>query len=445
MNPLQSARTSRDKRFDGKFFVAVKTTKIFCRNICRVKLPKEENVEYFDFAAQAQAAGYRPCLRCRPESAPHSWAWQGTETTVKRALKLIREDLSQDLESITARLGISDRYLRKLFEQHLAISPKQFQLTEKLLFAKSLLHQTPLTIEQVAQSSGFSSSRRLQENMKKGFFLTPSEIRKQTEQSATSLRVFLSYREPYNWQHIRDFLAFRAIEPIEHVTDHSYHKKFTWNGIKGAFTATINYEKSGFDVEIELTDMRVLYQVIDNIRRVLDLDADIAEIENKLLSSGIPKNQLNTGIRLPGVWSVFEAGVRAVLGQQVSVKAAINHVKHLVTEIKGEYADAFPLPEEVANTDLSFLKMPERRKASLSELARLCAEPEGELNLESWLAIKGIGPWTVAYAEMRGLSMPDVWLNSDLVIKKMLSKYQIDELQVRPWRSYLTIQLWSYA
>lgn len=447
----QQARLSRDRRFDGRFFVAVKTTGIFCRNICPANLPKEENVEYYTHAAQALEKGYRPCLRCRPDSAPSSYAWLGVETTVVRAMKLLRDFPESGLEDIAQRLGISDSYLRKLFREHLGVSPKQFQLTEQLLFAKKLLHETHLSVEQVATTAGFQSARRLQQNLKDTMQLTPTQIRQQQSQQDKQLHLYLSYTPDYYWRQVRDFWQIRAVHGMETVTEDSYARSFNWQGDRGYFCAQIEPERFRFKVTLSLQNYQNLRFVLRNIKRVLDLDTDYSVVKAGLLKTGLRVEQLTPGIRIPGVWCLFEAGCRAVLGQQVSVKAAVNKVAQLTDEL-GETISAehqltrlFPSAEAVAKSDLGFLKMPEARKRALLSLAQYIHEHPEDNNPDNWLDIKGIGPWTVAYAKMRGQSEPDIWLGTDLVIKKQIEQFSLNTDVAAPWRSYLTFQLWDHA
>lgn len=461
----QQARMSRDRRFDGRFFVAVKTTGIFCRNVCPANAPKEENVEYYQHATQALQKGFRPCLRCRPDSAPNSYAWLGVETTLVRGMRLLREhafkdDADSSLLNIADRLGISDGYLRKLFRERLGVSPKQYQLTEQLLFAKKLLHETHLCVEQVAASAGFQSARRLQHHLKETMKLTPTQIRQQQgaqKESFVNQRVqlCLSFRPPYCWQQVRDFWAVRAIPGMETVTENSYARSFHWEGSKGDFCATIEPHNYRFKVELSLDNYNNLQSVLHNIRRILDLETDYLVVQQGLLATGLTEPQLTNGLRIPGVWSLFEAGCRAVLGQQVSVKAAINKVAQLTQEL-GESQEMnngltrfFPTPEAVAKNDLDFLKMPQARKNALRALAvfvvEQCRQNDKYAEPEQWLDIKGIGPWTVAYARMRGLSEPDIWLGTDLVIKKQIQQFDLKTYKAAPWRSYLTFQLWDHA
>lgn len=451
MLEYQQARLSRDKRFDGRFFVAVKSTHIFCRNICPAKLPKEENVEYFELAAQALNKGYRPCLRCRPDSAPNSYAWLGSATTLIRAMRLLRAEPQLGFDDIAAKLGISDGYLRKLFREKLGISPKQFQLSEQLLFAKKLLHETNLSVEQVAHNCGFQSSRRLQDNMQKAMQLTPTQIRKSQAQPTQSLRVKVPISSHYNWPLVRNFLARRAIPSIEEVSESSYEKCFRWKDAKGRFKATYEAHTNHFDVAIQSNDYSDLRAIINNIKRVLDTETDFDLIQSALLASGIEKNTIVPGLRVPGVWDVFEAGCRAILGQQVSVTAAVNAVSLLAEklgqqEVNGDDLNRyFPLPQAVADSDLAFLKMPNSRRQALRSFAEYMSLSKQPEQLDQWLDIKGIGPWTINYAKMRGLSEPDIWLDGDLVVKKRIEDRGIQAEKAAPWRSYLTLQMWSEA
>lgn len=447
----QRARLTRDGRFDGKFFVAVKSTGIFCRPICPAPTPKEQNVEYFELAQSAMQAGYRPCLRCRPDSAPGSCAWRGVDTTVERAVGLIKSYPQLTLLQICEKLGVSDRYLRALFSKKLGISPKQFKRFDQLLFAKQLLHQSHLTIEQVAQASGFSSARRLQDNMQSGMQLTPSQIRKQLPNAEgkrdNHLHLHMTFRSPYHWPQVRDFLARRAIAGIETVTNSSYARTFTLDGSHGWFEAEFNPLKGRFDIELQVEDLSKIHSVVAHIRRLLDIDADPVVIAQGLKDCGLREELIVTGLRIPGIWDSFEAGCRAILGQQISVAAAINLVTLLAEKCGTSHpmGRLFPSAEAVANSDLLFLKMPAARRECLKRFAVFYSENQHVFDLSQWQNLKGIGPWTVAYAQMRGQSQPDIWLKSDLIIKQQLAKYQLNADAAAPWRSYLTFQLWSLA
>ncbi|WP_041415916.1 Ada metal-binding domain-containing protein [Shewanella halifaxensis] len=483
----RKARLARDPRFDGQFFIGVFTTKIYCRPICPAVSPKEENVRYFDSALQAANAGLRPCLRCRPDSAPLSYAWKGTQTTLERAKVIIDAgELSGDdglsVEALSERLGISSRYLRKLFSEKMGVSVKGYVQYRQLMFAKQLLHQTQLSITQVAFAAGFNSIRRFNEVFKQALQLTPSALRKAStkrppsdelqQQGQITLRLQLSYRPPLAWTQQHRFYEVRAVEQMEWLEDPlSYGRSFTLNGVSGYFNAKLDAKANVFNVDIVLDNESGLSQlsfIISSIRRVLDLDANVLEIDSVLASLDPLGKQMIPGLRLPGVWSAFEAGCRAILGQQVSIIQASKLLNQLVLAygeqrlIGAKQVTLFPLPETIAKAELNELKMPGVRKSALNALGQFVSDnPEAEV--EQWLSIKGIGPWTTAYAKMRGLSYPDVLLCGDLVVKKrVLSLYAAkadklatsngyDELtqelakHVAPWGSYLTFQLWNLS
>jgi len=445
----QKARLSRDPRFDGKFFTAVKTTGIYCRPICPATTPQEQNVTYFPSAIEAANAGYRPCLRCRPDSAPGSPAWKGVNTTLDRAIRLIDEGVLQDhsLDKLAERLGISDRYLRQLFKKHLGISPKQYALYQQCLFAKKLLHQTKLPIIQVSLASGFNSVRRFNDCFQSLLSLTPSKIRKSGAKNSKALQLQLSYRPPYDWSYVRGFFMARAIPTLEWCDEKSYGRTFEWLGNFGDFTAQHVEHKNRFDVTIELDDITNLRPIVNNIRRILDLDVDIQAVEQDLRQCCGDTSLIKTGLRLPGIWSMFEAGIRTILGQQISVVAARKLVSTLVAELGQSNGknQVFPLPQSIAGSDLDFLKTPASRKQTLRNLAQHYIDSENPNDPQQWLALKGIGPWTVGYAKLRGLSDPDIYLGGDLGVKKAILKsgHDLNPEQASPWRSYLTFQLWN--
>ena len=449
----RQARLSRDARFDGKFFVAVKTTKIFCRPICPAPSPKEANVVYYQTAPQALNEGFRPCLRCRPDSAPNSYAWKGVDTTIERAIRLLSESSFLPINQICDKLGISDRYLRSLFEQKVGQSPKQYQLYQQMLFAKYLLHETALPIEHVAQASGFQSARRLQDIMQKHMRLTPKQIRAKKKLMHPTLVLNIPFRPPYNWPHLRDFLALRAVDGMEEIGADYYKRTVAIGDTVGYFIAEYQEQQHCFKVTLCLNEQTHLKAVLFHIRRVLDIDADINLIESAIKQTGLDISDSDSGIRLPGVWSAFEAGCRAILGQQISVVAAIKLLSKLVYEL-GEPAEKeytpdqslnirFPSPNAVANSSLEFLGMPQKRRDSLRVFAEHCVESANEENVDGWLSIKGVGPWTINYAKMRGLSEPDIWLGTDLVIKKRLNSHPIKPELASPWGSYLTFHMWN--
>ncbi|MCL1048303.1 helix-turn-helix domain-containing protein [Shewanella abyssi] len=496
----RKARLARDARFDGQFFTGVITTGIYCRSICPAVSPKEENVRYFDSPFKAANAGLRPCLRCRPDSAPGSFAWKGVATTLERAVSLIDMGVltgvdAISIEQLSARLGVSSRYLRKLFTEGVGTSVKQYAQYRQLMLAKQLLHQTELSITQVGLAAGFNSIRRFNEVFKQILKLTPSSFRKQavpvntnTQVSCHStviepvicaaeplkLSVELFYRPPFAWQQQHDFYQIRAVHNMEWLeSDNNYGRSFTTNGVSGYFDAKHNKIRNSFNIDIVLENEQGLVElsaIIANIKRVLDLDANMQAIEQVLHLLAPLQQKIIPGLRLLGTWSSFEAGCRAVLGQQVSIIQASKLLNQLVLAygerriIANKEVVLFPTAEVIANASLEELKMPGARKLALNALGKFVTQyPAAELN--DWLSIKGIGPWTIAYAQMRGASSPDVLLCGDLVVKKrVLALYQqysetpnqaleIDysaltkdiATTVSPWGSYLTFQLWNLS
>lgn len=454
---FQQARLSRDARFDGQFFVAVKTTGIYCRPICPAPAPKENNVEYFKASISAVNHGYRPCLRCRPDAAPDSFAWKGKNTSFERALSLINEGAlaSQSISQLADRLGISSRYLNTLFQDNLGTSAKSYAQHQQLMFAKSLLQQTSMSITDIAFASGFKSLRRFNDCFQNKLKLTPSSLRKNKTTDANTISLFLSYRPPYAWSQLKNFLKHRAISPIEWLDDNSYGRSFNWpssntgethKNIYGQFTATHNAEKNGFEVNISINNITYLMPVVRNIRRILDLDAAIDNIDERIESINGFNGKICSGLRLPGTWNLFEAGVRAILGQQISVAGALKLVATLVEHYGKKEGDLtlFPTPSDLLNKDLSELKMPASRRVTLLNLANFMDE-NPQKPPDEWIQLKGIGPWTIDYVKMRGLSNPNIWLGGDLGIKKAINQQgdTFNPEDASPWQSYLTFQVWN--
>ena len=468
LQKYKQARISRDPRFDGVFFVLVKTTGIFCRNICTVRLPYEENVSYAQNAVEAIELGYRPCLRCRPDSAPNSYAWQGTGTTLNRAIRLMTEDCTISLPELYEKLGISDRYLRKLFAQGIQTNPIQFLTIQRVLMAKRLLQETNFSIENVADSAGFSSARQLQHHFRKYLNLSPRQVR---NSQAKKLRIeslpdqpggnngendnfdhkselFLSYRPPYAWEQLRDFFALRQLQLNETIKANSIIKIFRIED--EAILVEMEHIPSnhGFVVRFPTRCSKHTVSIIKKVKHMLDLDAQPDLISAALESAGIPAERQIPGIRIPGVPDLFETGCRAILGQQVSVKAAVNKLNQLLEIFGNNLPKAFPSSTDLSKSDLEQLKVPVARRNSLLALANSLNEKQ-DLPVTDWISIKGIGPWTVNYVLMRGKSDTDIWLDSDLVIKQRCAKlaengWRILPEKAAPWRTYLTLSLWAF-
>lgn len=457
---FKKARASRDARFDGLFFVGVTTTGIYCRPICPAPTAKEENVEYYGQAWQAQEAGYRPCLRCRPDASPASPAWKGTDTSFYRALKLIDNGAleQQSLEQLAERLGMGSRYLRKLFQDKLGIAPLAYSHHRKCEFAKQLLQNSQLKISDVAMASGFGSLRQFNQHFKNYTKLTPRDVRRgKLSSQANELELPLYYRPPYNWSRLHDFLEHRLLHDVEWLDENHYGRRIQWEDTLGEFTAHHQADKHRFVIKLKLNRLDKLHHIVKNIRRVLDLDANSEAIFQHLQNSLGKESKLGKalipGLRLPGIWNSFEAGVRAIIGQQITVVAARTQLGYLIKgcgQATGHNGFYFPTPKDIQGNALNCLKMPGARKESLRQLARYYAlqthDPaQQDIHDDDWLAIKGIGPWTVNYANMRGLSHPDIFISGDLGIKKAMDIYgeALDPSQCSPWQSYLNMQMWS--
>lgn len=442
------ARLARDNRYDGLFYTAVNSTGIFCRPICPARAPAEQHVQYYFTAAAALAAGYRPCLRCRPDSAPGSPAWHGSQTTLHRALSLIDNGaLQQSTQAALAqRLGISERYLRSLFQQHLGMAPKQYALCQQVLFAKKLLHETALTVSEVAFASGFNSLRRFNDAFKQQLLLTPSQIRRRNVPQSNVITLELNYRPPLAWQIMLQFWQTRSVQGIEWVTDNSYGRTFCYQQKAGWFTVAPLTDHS-LQLNIHWNASHGLFSLIQQLRRLLDLDANMLQIEQHLSAHPLFSRGIISGLRIPGVWNSWEGGVRAILGQQVSVAGARTQLTRLVQALGQPLADdkkLFPTPLAVLDSDLQMIKVPQQRRATLKALANLLIQ-QPDIDPMQWLSLKGIGLWTVNYARMRGLSDSDIWLAGDLGVKKALARADADNVnpdKLAPWRSYATFQLW---
>jgi AraC family transcriptional regulator, regulatory protein of adaptative response / DNA-3-methyladenine glycosylase II len=464
------ARRTRDPRFDGQFFIGVLTTRIYCRPICPARPPKEENVQYFSTAAAASEAGFRPCLRCRPECAPGSPAWLGTSTTVSRALRLIGEsELQEDgMDALAARLGIGPRHLRRLFLQHLGASPIAIMQTRRLHFAKKLIDETRLEMHEIALAAGFGSVRRFNDTFHKTYQRTPTHLRR-LQRSAPTLpeneyRVSLRFRPPFCWSALLDFLAPRAIPGVEAVEDGSYRRIFSLNNHIGWLEASLDEPGSAISLLIRFPEPRWLFQIVERVRRLFDLSADPEEITSHLRRDPMLTNRTTSrpGLRIPGCWDGFELAVRAILGQQVTVAGATTLSGRLVRTfgtpvvVSQKLTHLFPSPEKLAENDLARIGLPKARAHSLRSLARAVCDGEiaftGIVNVEEFLGrlceLPGIGAWTAQYVAMRALGEPDAFPTGDLGLLHATGLRNLRELEKRaeawrPWRAYAAMYLWQ--
>lgn len=471
----ERARRARDHRYDGRFFTAVKTTGIYCRPVCPAPQPKSRNVEYFDTSAQAAQQGYRPCLRCRPETAPHSPSWQGSVTTVRRAVRLIHDgELSdQSLASFAERLGVSDRHLRRLFDTHVGVSPQAYALNHRLLFAKQLLSETRLPVLDVAVASGFSSRRRFNDAFQRQFALTPSQLRKPSAARHPGIVVKLRYRPPFDFQGMLSFLSARTLEGVEGVEDGTYYRSFTWEEQQGWFSLTQDSKENALLATVHCSEPRAYLPVVQRIRQVFDLDASPIEIHRALRKDAHLKPRLKRipGLRLPGIWSEFEAIIRAIVGQQISVQAARTILSRLCDRFGQPLVGAaqsaqplagalslrctFPSPRALASADLKGMGLTRARARWVRGAAEAYAggfeAGAGDLDsrVKKLCSLPGIGPWSAHYTCIRALQEPDAFPASDLGLYRALGLEKGTPKQTeamaeawRPWRAYAVMCLW---
>ena len=327
-NVCSRARLSRDPRFDGKFFIGVTGSGVYCRSTCPAPTAHEKNCRYFPTAAAAAEAGFRPCLRCRPESSPGTPAWLGTSTTVSRALRLIAESGLEDggVEALAQRLGIGSRHLRRLFLRHLGATPVAVAHTRRMHFAKKLIDETSLPMNQIADASGFGTVRRFNAGIRKFYHRTPTQIRhlaRQKEIQPTNQYVFrLNFRPPYHWPGVLDFLALRCTPGVEAVEAGHYRRTISVDGGHGYFEVSLDQDRHVLVSRIEFENPRWLFMIVERIRAMFDLNADWISISETLRTDPIlaERLQLDPGLRVAGCWDAFELAIRAILGQQVNVK-----------------------------------------------------------------------------------------------------------------------------
>ena len=457
----QRARLARDARFDGCFFIAVKTTRIYCRPICPARPPKEENVTYYISAAAAAEAGYRPCLRCRPEASPGTPAWIGAPVTVVRALRLIGEDALEEtgVDGLAERLGVGSRQLRRLFVQHVGASPTAVAQTRRAHFAKRLIDETDLAFADIAMTAGFGSIRRFNAAFQQIYGRTPSELRRRVATKPVaardSFRLRLAFRKPYNWEGISNFFSLRAIPGIETVANEFYRRTIALNGVAGLLE--IRPENDFLDVRIDFPDTRMLFGIVERVKRMFDVSADVPRIEEHLSRDPELRRlvERRPGLRIPGAWDPFELTVRAVLGQQISVKGASTLAGRIAGRFGVPFRDRllFPSRQTLATAAIEECGVTSSRAETIRALAA-DALWEGTIQSNEFLArlhqLRGIGSWTAQYVAMRALGEPDAFPAGDLVLQRVTGCKNERELEARaeawrPWRAYAAMHLWQGA
>jgi AraC family transcriptional regulator, regulatory protein of adaptative response / DNA-3-methyladenine glycosylase II len=464
------ARLSRDPRFDGKFFIGVRSTKIYCRSICPVPTVKEKNVLYFPTAASAAEAGFRPCLRCRPECSPDTPAWFGTSTTVSRALRLISETGLEagGMDGLAIRLGVSSRHLRRLFMRHLGAPPSAVAHTRRLHFAKKLIDETSLSMTNVALASGFGCVRRFNATIRKTYKRTPTQIRRLVRQRSipTGNQYFfrLRYRPPYCWKGMMSFLAAHAIPGVEAVNHESYRRSISVNGCHGYFDTSLDAANNALSVRVQISSPQSLYQIVERIRRMFDLNADWSAIAQSLGSDSDLKARIRArpGLRVPGCWDGFELTTRAILGQEITAK----HATVLAARIAKSFGEPisapdglthlFPDAKILAHSRLTSVGVNKKKSETIRLLARAVCDGkirfdrivDSDAFLSQVRAIPGATARTAQYVAMRALGEPDVFPTGDKPLLSALglnTSYDLEKRAEawRPWRSYAAMYLWA--
>ena len=466
------ARLSRDPRFDGKFFIGVVGSGVYCRSICPAPTAKEKNVRYFATAAAAAEAGFRPCLRCRPECSPGTPAWLGTSNTVSRALRLIAESGLEDggVEVLAERLGVGSRHLRRLFLRHLGATPIAVAQTRRLHFAKKLIDETTLPMGQIALASGFGSVRRFNAGIRKVYHRTPTQIRRLIRQTRTqpgNQYLFrLNFRPPYHWQGMLDFLAARATPAVEVVESGTYRRTISLHGRAGYFEVSLDDSGGALLVRIAFGDPQSLFFIVERIRAMFDLNADWAAIVPSLRTDPAiaARVELDPGLRVPGCWDGFELASRAILGQQITVKGATVLAGRIVHTFGKKFngpsglTHLFPSAEVLAEAKLTTIGVTRARAETIRNLARVVCSGkvsfdgvvDSDAFLDSLCEIPGIGRWTAQYVAMRALGEPNAFPSSDLGLLRALDLSTPRELEqrvqaCRPWRAYAAMYLWKIA
>ncbi len=478
---LYSALLSRDSRFDGVFFVGVTSTGIYCRPICRVKTPKAANCRFFNTAQEAEHAGFRPCLRCRPELAPGNAPVDDAQRIAQLIVQRLEEgnlDEQAGLEAIADQFELSSRQIRRIVQQELGVPPIQLLLTRRLLLAKQLLTETTWPMTEVAFASGFSSVRRFNDAFTRRYRMPPTRLRRKATDGATAIGgsetsiLQVSYRPPYDWKGVLAFLAARALKGIEHVTDDSYARTVQLGAAKGWIRVTQSPKHHTLRVEFTHSLAPVLPALLGRVRALFDLDARPDVIAKRLRRDERLARAVNgnPGLRVPGAFNGFEMGLRAILGQQITVKGA--------TTIASRFVEAFGEPIVTSLPELNRLTPLSARiaRASVGDIARhgivaararsiialAKAQESGELCLDGHAhrnpddsmkrlaELPGIGPWTAHYIAMRALRWPDAFPKEDVAVRNNLGGVTAKQAEAlsqvwRPWRSYAVMHVWSAA
>jgi len=479
---IYGAFEARDARFDGRVYAAISSTGVYCRSVCPYHA-KIENVTFYATAAEAEEAGFRPCLVCRPETAPGLSSADARKSLARRAAAMIQEECTagDGLERLSARLGYTDRHVRRVFQDEFGVTPMQFLTTCRLRLAKAMLADTDLPMAEVAKSAGFKSTRRFNDAFKSHYSLVPSEQRRLAKNRGTdapnagaAIRLKLGYRPPLYFGELLAFFRDRALAGVEVVGEESYARTARMVMPDGSDVfGWIRVENDPSHNELVLSMAESLLpatsMVVARVRRMFDLDCDPETVYGGLASLNTIRPGANVcGTRLPGCFDPFETCCRAVLGQQVSVAAA-NKLAARIVEAIGQQVHtgvegldrAWPSAQEITAIDdlagtLGPLGVIRTRSSVIAEIARMAvsgdlrfdalADPVEQMN--ALLSVKGIGPWTANYIAMRAYSYPDAFLEKDSgvahALPDMTPKERLEAMEpCRPWRSYAVVCLWN--
>lgn len=477
INHLYQALLSHDTRFDGVFYAGVTSTGIYCRPVCRVKTPKEENCRFFNSKEAAEKAGFRPCLRCRPELAPGSAPIDDAQRIAHLIAQRIEEgliDSHTSIEDIAKQFQLSSRQIRRVIQKELGVSPIQLLQTRRLLLAKQLLTETTLSITEIAFASGFASLRRFNDAFLAQYRMPPSHLRKQLREThqvnadTDTFTVQLLYRPPYDWEGILVFLHARMLKEVEWITENTYYRTVSLNQHQGWIAVTHHPEKNALRVTCSQSLLTVLPTLLNRLRNLFDLTAQPDLIntqlgQDPLLAKMIAKNP---GLRVPGCFDGFELAVRAIFGQQITVKAATTLACRFVEAFGNKIITPYPALSRIipdASTiaqanleEMTALGIVRTRAHTILALAQaeaarhlsLYVGADPEKTIEQLLTIPGIGPWTAHYIAMRALRWSDAFVKEDIAVRNNLGGLSSKEAEKlshtwSPWRSYAVLHIWQ--
>jgi AraC family transcriptional regulator of adaptative response / DNA-3-methyladenine glycosylase II len=467
------ALTARDARFDGLFFVGVSTTGIYCRPVCPARTPRSERCHFFSHAAGAEAAGFRPCLRCRPELAPGSAPVDAVSRIARAAAARIEAGALNEhsLDELAAEFELSSRQLRRVIEQELGVTPVELAQTQRLLLAKRLLTDTELPMTEVAFASGFASLRRFNDLFRARYRLSPTGLRSRAGQPRAqqdSLELKLAYRAPLHWESLAGFLAGRGASAVERLDGPRYWRTIELQGKRGWVSAEPWLGESALRLSLSLSLVPVLQPLLSRLRQMFDLNAEPALIDAHLAQDELlrPLLKRTPGLRVPGCFDGFELAMRAILGQRISVRAASTLAGRIATHL----GEPITTPIETLNrlspgagrlagtsvAELGGLGIGRQQAEAIRALARACAdgrlrlEPgaDAERMLDQLRALPGVGEWTAQYVAMRALRQPDAFPHADLGLRKALTDMPPGQILARaepwrPWRAYAAFHLWA--